>query len=164
MKKTTTYYIRKNDANSDIFLENAIAHARALDRSKNWQIEIGPEVKERTSQQNKTLFGHAYRILQEQTGYSKEWLHERFCRKYFGTRVISGRYGKEMLPVRTTTHDENGNKRPISTVEFMEFYDAVTRYAALADVFIPDPDPQWRENMRVKAESEQKESEHASEV
>ena len=146
----STYYLRpdKNRAN---IVENLKAFIDKLDPTKDWEISVEREVKERTTRQNKALFGHAYPILREQCGFDVGVMHDQFCMKFFGSVTIQGPFGKKQAPRRTTTTDESGKRDVIEWDQFCDFYDMVGRYASDAGVFIPEPDPFWRERERKAA-------------
>lgn len=110
---------------------------------KPWEMIVRPYRRNRSSQQNRALFGHAYEILSDFTGHSKPELHEVFCREYFGEvrREVMGTTIIE--PRRTTTTDETGRHSVLTTVEFSAFYEFVERKAAELGCYIPSPDPEW---------------------
>lgn len=110
-------------------------------------VEIAPFRKERTDQQNRALFGHAYEILEEETGNSKANLHNLFCGEFFGWKVVDVLGQKKREPVRTTTTDENGKRSVMPAAQFIKFYDLVVRMSAEYGIVIPDPDPQWRKHL-----------------
>lgn len=115
-----------------------------LDRTRAWVVDWKPYRKTRTDAQNHALYGVAYRVLSDETGYTKDELHEAFCRKFFGTResILFGVHVQK--PQRTTTRDENGKRDVIGWDVFADFYDMVERTAAEAGILIPPPDQQWR--------------------
>lgn len=110
-------------------------------------VEIAPFKKERTDQQNRALFGHAYEILENETGNSKQDLHDLFCGTHFGweTHEVLGQ--KKRKPRRTTTKNERGERDVMPAREFIKFYDLVVRTAAEYGIVIPDPDPMWRKHL-----------------
>lgn len=109
----------------------------------NWE-RVKPE---RSSKQNRALFGHAYKHICEATGLSgdadKKQLHNDFCRAYFGEKAVTVLGQVRAVPVRTTTTDENGKRDVINAAEFSVFYGDVERKAAQFGIYIPAPDPRW---------------------
>lgn len=99
--------------------------------------------QERSSRQNRALFGHAYRVICEETGADKDELHRDFCIAFFGLRVQKCMDFEHRMPLRTTTHDENGERDVIGMDEFRVFYADVERKASEFGIFIPAPDPRW---------------------
>jgi hypothetical protein len=143
---SSTFVLRKDDADRPQILQNLIAFATSLPANKSWEIEIGPHVKERTTKQNKALFGLAYPILEKATGIDKEDWHEYFCGRHFGVVELGMLDGsRKTKPRRTTTTNERGARDVIGTVEFAEFFDRVQREAAGGGHYIPDPSPLWKE-------------------
>ena len=115
-----------------------------LDRAKAWVVDWKPHKHARTDAQNHALFGVAYKVLSDETGYTKDELHEAFCRKFFGTRE-SIVFGVPVhSPQRTTTRDENGKRDVLPWDTFSDFYTLVEQTAAEAGILIPAPDPHWR--------------------
>jgi hypothetical protein len=114
---------------------------------KEVEVSWEPVKSERSSRQNKALFGHAYRVIAKETGLSGKSdlarLHRDFCRAYFGERAVSVLGRVEVVPLRTTTTDENGNRDVINSGEFSAFYADVERKAAEFGIYIPPPDPRW---------------------
>lgn len=106
----------------------------------------------RTVQQNKALFGHAYKILRGETGHSLDELHDFFCRRFFGEVEIDV-LGKTITrPARTTTTDEHGKRNVLKWDRFSEFFEMVREFAATnLDVVIPDPDPDWWKHQQKEA-------------
>ena len=115
-----------------------------LDRTRAWIVDWKPYRKTRTDAQNHALWGVAYPTLSAETGYSKDELHEAFCKRMWGTvdRDVMGVVVSK--PFRTTTRDERGKRDVISWDLFADFYDLVERTAAEAGILIPPPDQQWR--------------------
>jgi hypothetical protein len=106
-------------------------------------VTVEPWKKERSSQQNKALFGHAYRVIRNETGADKDDLHRDFCIKFFGLKEQKVLCFERRQPVRTTTHDENGKRDVLPSHTFSEFYAMVEQCAAEFGIFIPAPNPRW---------------------
>lgn len=115
---------------------------RKLDPLRNWEITWRVWKPSRSDAQNHALFGVAYKILAAETGFTKDELHVEFCKKFFGT-VEHAELGINR-PFRTTTRDQHGRRDVLPWDEFAKFYDAVVDTAAMADIAIPPPDPNWR--------------------
>lgn len=100
----------------------------------------------RSSLQNRALWGVAYKIVEESTGYRPYEFHDLMCRKHFGEVVVDIQGVKFSRAARTTTRDEDGKEEVINTLAFMEFYAFVQEWAALklSGLVIPDPDPKLR--------------------
>jgi hypothetical protein len=124
----------------------ACAALESLEESKAWRVSVEEVKSERSLQQNKYLFGVAYKLLSEATGVEKHEMHEDFLKMVFGARLkrvktLKG-WREIEIPVRTTTTDEHGRRSVLGKIAFAEFVAFIQRYAAQeAGVFIPDPDP-----------------------
>lgn len=123
-----------------------VVHAlEELPELKGWRVTWEEVKSERSLQQNKYLFGVAYKLISEATGYEKQDIHEDCLKLHFGVRlkkVPRSRFHPEGLaevPLRTTTTDEHGRRSVLGKVQFMEYTEFVKRYAAEAGVYIPDP-------------------------
>ncbi len=129
----------------DQIINNAIARIRSLDNTKCWHIEIRKYVKERTEKQRGALFGPAYKVIMDYMGLrgsrDKEYLHSFICCLYYGCHPIIPN-----KPIRTTTTDEDGNRVKMTTEQAIDFYAFIQQWAAEQGVYVPDPDPLWREN------------------
>lgn len=114
-----------------------------LSPGKDLEVSIGLVKKERTDPQNKALFGHAYKIIKNETGADIEQLHREFCIEFFG-EIIDEVFGVTIRrPYRTTTTGPDGKRDVIEVSLFCEFFEHVRRVAAEYDVYIPDPDPRY---------------------
>lgn len=124
-------------------LARVVAFLSALPRDKDIKVTIGEAKKDRSLEQNNALYGVAYKALSEFTGYTGPELHEMFLRSYFGeveVEVLGQRFKKAR---RTTTTDERGNRKLLSTIEFMDFYRHIQQKGAEINCWVPDPDPMW---------------------
>jgi hypothetical protein len=105
---------------------------------KELRVEVCEHRKRRSDDQNRALWGLAYKILHDATGNDPEDLHEFFLGEHFGWEVIDVMGQKRRVPIRRSSK--------LSRVEFAEFFDFIQRRSAeTVGVFIPDPDPNWRE-------------------
>ena len=110
---------------------------------KRLEVTIEADKPERSSKQNRALFGHAYRVIREQTGADKDDLHRDFCIAFFGLKLQTVLSFEHRQPLRTTTHNEHGKRDVIDAEEFSKFYGEVERKAAEFGIYIPAPDPRW---------------------
>lgn len=134
-----------------------VTYMQSLPLDKPWAVVIGKLTRERTNKQNAALWGHAYKIIREETGNDVDDLHEHFCGENWGwkeTRILGQ---ANIKPRRTTTHDENGNKDVINTEEFYNFFLMVQSQSAEYGVDIPDPSPEWKRDMQDQIVKERKE-------
>lgn len=105
-----------------------------------WEVTIRKYARKRTLPANNYLWGVAYTLMSDESGYGKEELHEIMCGKFFGTKVVEVMGVKKRLPNRSTTTNENGDDDVLSTAEFAEFVDFVIREASEhMDLAIPAP-------------------------
>jgi hypothetical protein len=145
-----SFVLDPKDPERDTVRANLHRFIDQLPQSKAWKIEWKQYRKERTDPQNAALFGLAYPILSEETGYTVDELHEMFCRKFFGTvhREVMGE--TIARPSRTTTTNEEGRRDVLPWDRFAEFFALVQREAAFVGTFIPDPDPAWRDQAQMQ--------------
>ena len=137
----SAFYLNANDNCRNNVEAELVAFIRKLPKDKPYKIEVKRYIKERTSAQNRALFGVAYPPLSQETGFTPDELHNAFCRRYFGT-VDADLCGVLLVkPLRTTTKDENGKRDVIDAATFSKFYEMVKQVGAEAGVFIPDPEP-----------------------
>lgn len=134
------FVLHKDDSRANV-LANLQGFLGKLPASKAWKVEITESRKSRTDPQNHALFGVAYPVLEEATGFTKDELHEAFCKRHFGTveREVMGQMVSK--PFRTTTTDEHGQRNVIPWDAFSDFYAMVQQVGAEAGIFIPDPIP-----------------------
>lgn len=107
-------------------------------------VEVKPHKQTRSSDQNAALFGLAYKTIREQTGNDIAELHQWACGEFFGWTEYEVMGQRKKRPMRTTTTDEAGKRKVMSKTEFAEFFGFVQMKAAEFGIFIPDPDPNWR--------------------
>ena len=92
----------------------------ALDLSKPWTVSVQRMKRERSLPSNSRLWLLHDRAADE-TGESRERMHEICCGEFFGWTEgeLFGR--KYPRPIRTTTRDENGNHDVLPQDKFNEF-------------------------------------------
>jgi len=91
----------------------------------------------RTEQQNKWLWGVAYKLIADHTGYTPEEIHE-VCKQKFNPRAV-------MISNKTTGETETfivgGTTTQLNKREEWELYkERVQQLGAELGVIIPDPD------------------------
>lgn len=120
-----------------------------LPLNRAWAVEITPYVRERTNEQNKWLWGCAYKLLSDSTGYEVADIAEYLCGQFFGwkEKLVPGKRFVQ-VPRRTTTTDETGRRKVLTTAEFSEYKEFVQRFGAEHGVIIPDPDKDWKLHRR----------------
>lgn len=117
---------------------------------RNYQVEVKEHRSGRSIQQNRYLFGVAYPILRDLTGYSIDDIHTYTCGTFFGWKTVkcpktpSNPSGAKDEPIRTTTRNEDGKRDVVSWAVFDDLTATVQRIGADAGVYIPDPDPALR--------------------
>lgn len=125
-----------------------IAHLERMELPA--EVSVEPYRKTRTQQQNSYLFGVAYPLLAEATGYEVDGdngIHAFMCGTHWGwvdrkvPKTPANPQGVASFPMRTTTRDEEGRRDVVKADEFTKFVETVKRIGAAANVFIPDPGP-----------------------
>lgn len=135
------------DQTRENVLRNIHAAVDALDAGKVHCIEIGAYRAPRSNDANAYLWAVPYPLIVRALGFTSEEWHEEFCIRYFGKRVVQKPGGRtEDVPLRTTTTNEEGERDVVSSQVFWDFVELVRRTAAEAGVYIPEPDPFWRES------------------
>ncbi len=105
---------------------------------KEIRVEVCEYRKRRSDDQNKALWGLAYKILSDATGNDADDLHTFFLGEFFGWEVIDVMGQKRRVPIRRSSK--------LTTVEFADFFAFIQqRSAETVGVYIPDPDPHWRD-------------------
>lgn len=125
---------------------------------KPLKVEIKEWKEDRSTQQNAALWAAAYPPIMEATGLrgakDRDDLHAYFCGEYWGwvETELFGR--KKQNPARTTTHNYEGKREVISWEIMSAFYSFIQQRAAEHGIYVPDPDPAWRERAKIDAEEE----------
>jgi hypothetical protein len=112
---------------------------------KRIKITVERYVKSRSNPQCRWLNGVAYKALSDLTGYSRDDISEYMNGKYYGwkqekcPKTPNNPKGVKDVPIRTTTTDENGNRKVQTTLEFEDYKMFVQKFGAEHGVQIPDP-------------------------
>lgn len=122
-----------------------------LPKARKYRVEVVEDRASRSDQQNKFLWSVPYKLLSEFTGYEVDELHEYLLGLYFGQREKrvprSANFpnGVKLVPCRTTTTNDMGQRDVLTWDAFSDYVAFIQRFGAEHSVFIPDPDPNWRE-------------------
>ena len=142
-----TYILHVAAPNRDRVLANLHAFIDRLPSSKSWRIEVKHHIRERSLEQNAAMWGVAEKVIADFCGYrgdrEKKELHRTLCGEYFGWRddPVLG-----LVPVRTTTTNERGEREVMNTQDAADFYSFIQQFAAeRLGCDVPDPDPLWSE-------------------
>ena len=98
---------------------------------KALRVEACEYRRRRSDDQNRALWGVAYKTLADATGNDPDDLHEFFLGEFFGWDVIEVMGQKRRVPKRRSSK--------LTTTEFAEFYDFIQRRAAENGYYVPDP-------------------------
>lgn len=140
-----TFVLHAGDPERSRILANCAAFLGKLTAAKSWEVTIKLYRKTRSSEQNKALWGVAYPAIVAATGQEAEDWHAYFLGEWFGWQEYTLFGRKKVKPKRTTTTGFDGEPNTLSTVEFAEFYAFIQMRCAQNGIYVPDPDPFWRE-------------------
>lgn len=98
---------------------------------KRLKVIVDVAKKRRSDDQNRALWGVAYKVLSAETGNEPAALHDYFLGEHFGWEVIDVMGQKKRTPKRRSSG--------LSTVEFADFYNFIQRRAAELGYYVPDP-------------------------
>jgi hypothetical protein len=125
----TTPIHRGKVTQGKMILDNQSRFLVCLSRLEGKEIEVTVRKKkaQRSLEQNKAYWGIAVEILSDHLGYERDETHD-LLRAKFLSRVDD----KGLMIIRSTTS--------LSTVEFMEYYEKIQRWAAsFLNCYIPSP-------------------------
>ena len=105
--------------------------ALALPLDKGWAFEVTEARRRRSHEQNRALWGVAYKTLSDATGNAADDLHEFFLGEWSGWDVIDVMGAKRRVPKRRSSK--------LTTTEFCEFYAFIQQRAAEVGYYVPDP-------------------------
>lgn len=95
------------------------------------RVEVCQHRKRRSDEQNRALWGVAYRILSEETGHDPGELHDFFLGEHFGWEIVEVFGQKRRRPVRRSSK--------LDTAEFADYYAFIQRRSAEMGFWVPDP-------------------------
>lgn len=98
---------------------------------KAWKLEISQHKAKRSDQQNRALWGVAYKTLRDLTGNDPDDLHVFFLGEHFGWTTVEVMGAKRRVPLRTSKN--------LSKTEFAEFYAFIQQRSAENGYYVPDP-------------------------
>ena len=132
------FILPPDPADRDRIADNLRAFVMAALPGKRLKVTVEEAKKRRSDDQNRALWGVAYKTLSDATGNDADDLHTFFLGEWAGWEVIDVMGQKRRVPKRRSSR--------LTTVEFSEFYAFIQqRSAETVGVFVPDPDPLWSE-------------------
>lgn len=130
-------FILKQDTDRTSLIQRITAFLELLPQDRPWEVVVKQFKKKRSDDQNNALWGIPYKLISEHTGYEKEWVHEYYLCKFFGSTVKEVFEGKKKVPSRRSSK--------LTTQEFSDYYAFIQRHAAQElGLYIPDPDPRLK--------------------
>ena len=121
---TATFVLPKGKARLLAFIE-------LLPMAVKWSVTVARYAKRRSDQQNRYLWGVAYKTLQYSTGQPAEDWHTYFLGEHFGWETIELFGKKKIRPLQRSSK--------LTTMEFMDFVAFIQQRAAENGLYIPDP-------------------------
>lgn len=108
-----------------------LAFLDRLPAAIRWKVTVTRYAKRRSDQQNRYLWGVAYKALQDATGQPAEDWHDYMLGEFFGWERYE-LFGKQKIrPIRRSSK--------LTTTEFGEFVDFIQQRAAENGIYIADP-------------------------
>lgn len=142
------FVMRAKDQDHERFRANALLAIGALDlNAGDWQVEIGPFEEPMTASQRGAIFGLAYVVVTDHTGFTKDEVHEFFLGEYFGWVEVDFLGKKVNKPARTLTTDFDGKRHKLTKRETADYFTFIQNYCGHKGITIPDPDPLWKRRM-----------------
>ena len=83
----------------------------------------------RSDGQNRWLWGVAYKILADHTGYTEEEIHE----------ICKYKFNRKEFHLGDESYELGGSTRQMSTTEFMDYKTSIQQFGATLGCVIPDP-------------------------
>jgi len=108
-----------------------LAFLDRLPMARKWRVTVDIYKKTRSNEQNRYLWGVAYKALEDATGQPKEDWHEYMLGEHFGWEEVS-LFGKKKLRAMNRSSK-------LSTLEFMGYVAFIQQRAAEHGIYIADP-------------------------
>ena len=108
-----------------------LAFLDRLPMACKWKVTVEKYAKRRSDQQNRYLWGCAYKALQDTTGQPAEDWHTYMLGEHFGWEEIELFGKKKLRPMRRSSK--------LSTMEFMDYVAFIQQRAAENGIYISDP-------------------------
>lgn len=105
-----------------------------LDPSKPWSVEIKPYRKARTNDQIRYYWGVIVTLLADETGATKDEMHEFLMMEYFGFEEYEIFGKRKLRPVRTLSSPDL-----LPRSEMSNLFDYCIYFAAQQGILIPYP-------------------------
>ena len=128
----------RKDASRPTVLSSLFGLLQTLRQDREWLITVAQYSPKRSDDQNKALWGLAYKIIEERTGQEAADWHSYFLGEWAGWEEVEMFGKKKLRPKRRSSK--------LTTTEFADYFDFIQRRAAENGIVIPDPDPFWRQN------------------
>lgn len=136
---------KAGDSTREGVLANVRAKLDSLDEKYAHQITFKRYQKPRSVDSNEYLWACCYPLAVRELGFTAEEWHEEMCMRFFGKIEVHKPSTCEFKAFRTTTKDEGGNRDILGGKDFWDFFEHVRREFSNAGVYIPEPDPFWKE-------------------
>ena len=108
-----------------------LAFIDRLPMARKWKITVDLYRKTRSDQQNRYLWGVAYKELQDATGQPAEDWHDYMLGEYLGWEEYELFGKKKIRPMKRSSK--------MTTMEFMDYVAFIQQRAAENGLYIPDP-------------------------
>lgn len=126
---TATFVLPKDSRDSAI--AKVTAFLAATLPGKSVRVTVEQASRKRSDEQNRYLWGVAYKTLEQATGQPAADWHEYALGEHFGWETGDYFGTKKLRPLRRSSK--------LSTVEFMEFVGFIQQRAAENGIYISDP-------------------------
>jgi hypothetical protein len=108
-----------------------LAFIERLPTGFKWKVTITRYRRQRSDNQNRYLWGVAYKALKDATGQPAEDWHDYMLGEHFGWEEYD-LFGKKKIRPRNRSSK-------LTTMEFMDFVNFIQMRAAEHGIYIPDP-------------------------
>ena len=102
-----------------------------LPMARKWKVVVDLYKKTRSNEQNRYLWGVAYKALEDATGQPKEDWHDYFLGEHFGWETTELFGKKKLRPLKRSSK--------LTTSEFCDYVAFIQQRAAENGLYVPDP-------------------------